>query len=228
MATNAIHVTARTLTPFAYHSLMVQSGTATLPELIGDRAAAFGLAAALGMTAARVALPQKDYRSHLAAMPWRTSVFTTDDPQLLPPVTRRLNLDAEAGIQAKVASVAKRGNLKDFFHTQEVPPGQTFTGAIFGMDGFDPFQEAGVAELVIRIGLHRNGMVLLKRSEDQAAPVRLNAATAALFGRELPVDRYCLHSLQLTPLMDLEAAAAEVATWMGTADSAGDEKRGKG
>ena len=121
MAANAIHVTARTLTPFAYHSLMVQSGTATLPELIGDRAAAFGLAAALGMTAARVALPQKDYRSHLAAMPWRTSVFTTDDPQLLPPVTRRLNLDAEAGIQAKVASVAKRGNLKDFFHTQEVP-----------------------------------------------------------------------------------------------------------
>lgn len=224
MAANAIHVTAQTLTPFAYHSLMVQSGTATLPELIGDRAAAFGLAAALGMTAARVALPKKDYRGHLAAMPWRTSVFTTQDPKLLPPVTRRLNLDAEAGMQAKVASVAKRGNLKDFFYTQEVPPGQTFTGAIFGLDGFDPFEEArkqdplmektGKNELVIRIGLHRNGMVRLTRSEDQTAPVRLNAATAALFCRELPVDRYCLHSLQLTPEMDLEAAAAEVLGWV--------------
>lgn len=214
MAANAIPVTARTLTPFAYHSLMVQSGTATLPELIGDRAAAFGLAAALGITAARVALPKKDYRGHLAAMPWRTSVFTTNEPKLLPPVTRRLNLDAEAGIQAKVASVAKRGNLKDFFHTQEVPPGQTFTGAIFGLDGYDPFEETGREVLVIRIGLHRNGMVRLERSEDQAASVRLNAATAALFGRELPVDRYCLHSLQLTPLMDLEAARAEVSEWV--------------
>jgi hypothetical protein len=193
---------------------MVQSGTATLPELIGDRAAAFGLAAALGMTAARVALPQKDYRGHLAAMPWRTSVFTTQDPKLLPPVTRRLNLDAEAGMQAKVASVAKRGNLKDFFHTQEVPPGQTFTGAIFGLDGYDPFQETGQEVLVIRIGLHRNGMVRLERAKDPAAPVRLNAATAALFGRELPVDRYCLHSLQLTPEMDLDAAAAEVSGWV--------------
>ena len=225
MAANAIHMTAQTLTPFAYHSLMVQSGTATLPELIGDRAAAFGLAAALGMTAARVALPPKDYRGHLAAMPWRTSVFMTDDPKLLPPVTRRLNLDAEAGIQAKVASVAKRGNLKDFFHTQEIPPGQTFAGAIFGMDGFDPFEETGEEELVIRIGLHRNGMVRLKRSEDQAGPVRLNASTAALFGRELPVDRYCLHSLQLPPWMALEAAAAEVSEWVADVDSGGKRRK---
>jgi hypothetical protein len=43
--------------------------------------------------------------------------------------------------------------------------------------------------------------------------VRLNAWTGALFGRELPMDRYCLHSLQLTPWMSLEEAAAEVALW---------------
>jgi hypothetical protein len=213
MTINTIGVTARTLTPFAYHSLMVQSGTATIPELISDRAVAFGLAATLGMTAARVALPQKDYRSHLTAMPWRTSVFLTANPKLLPPVTRRLNLDAEAGLQAKVASVAKRGNLKDFFHTQEVPPGQEFTGAIFGMENFDPFEFAGEDELVIRIGLHRNGMVVLTKSKEHGAPVRLNASTAALFERELPVNRYCLHSLQLTPWMTPEAAEEEVFQW---------------
>ncbi|OAD21989.1 hypothetical protein THIOM_002227, partial [Candidatus Thiomargarita nelsonii] len=33
-----IGIRATTLTPFAYHSLMVQGGSATLPELIGDRA----------------------------------------------------------------------------------------------------------------------------------------------------------------------------------------------
>jgi hypothetical protein len=213
MPIQAIPITARTLTPFAYHSLMVQSGTATLPELIGDRAVAFGIAAALGMTAARLGLPEKDYRGHLAAMPYRTAVFMTDAPRLLPPITRRLNLDAEAGIQKKIQDVAKKGNLKDFFHIQEVPPDQTFTGALFALEGFDPFPETGADGLVIRVGLHRAGMVHLKRA-DELAPVRLNAATAALFGRELPVERYCLHSIQLTPPMDPTDAATEVRQWM--------------
>ena len=167
MPIQAIPITARTLTPFAYHSLMVQSGTATLPELIGDRAVAFGIAAALGMTAARLGLPEKDYRGHLAAMPYRTAVFMTDAPRLLPPITRRLNLDAEAGIQKKIQDVAKKGNLKDFFHIQEVPPDQTFTGALFALEGFDPFPETGADGLVIRVGLHRAGMVHLKRAEER-------------------------------------------------------------
>jgi hypothetical protein len=212
MTAKAIPIKATTLTPFCYHSLMVQSGTATLPELIGDRAAAFGLAAVLGMTVARLGLPAKNYRQHLAAMPYRTAVFMTARPTLLPPLTRRMNLDAEAGLQRKIQDVAKKGNLKDFFHVQEVPSEQEFRGAVFGLDGFDPFAESGETELVIRIGLHRNGMVLLERCEE-IEQVRLNAATAALFDRELPVERYCLHSIQLTPPMDLDAAAKEVIQW---------------
>jgi len=211
MKTVAISVTARTLSPFAYHSLMVQSGTATLPELIGDRAVAFGLAAALGMTAARVGLPEKNYRKHLAAMPYRTSVFMTDSPRLLPPLTRRLNLDAEAGLQKKTQDVAKKGNLKDFFRIQEVPQDQIFRGAIFGLDGFDPFEYASLEELVIRVGLHRNGMILLEKTGEHS--LCLNVSTAALFKRELPMERYCLHGLQLSPLFDMEDAAEEVTQW---------------
>jgi hypothetical protein len=209
-----IPLEAETLTPFAYHSLMVQSGTATLPELISDRAVAFGLALGLGMAAARVGLPVKDYRGHLGAMPYRTSVFTTDQPKLLPPLSRRLNLDAEAGLQKKIQDVAKKGNLKDFFYTQEVPAGQVFRGAFFGFDGFNPFAESAREEIVIRIGLHRGGMVRLRRSESKhVLHVRLNAATAALFGRELPVGRYCLYEIQLTPWMDLDSAGDEVNRW---------------
>lgn len=208
-------IKATTLTPFCYHSLMVQSGTATLPEIIGDRALAFALASTLGLLAARVALPAKDYRRHLALMPFRTAVFLTPEPRLLPPRLCRLNLDGEAGMKEKVDNVARKGNLKTFFWVQEVPPYQHFYGAVFGVD---PFQETGQQELVVRIGLHRNGMVRLSRPEadDEAAcprTVRLNAATAALFGRELPVERYLLHGLQLTPPLSLDAAAAEVATW---------------
>lgn len=208
---NAIGIEATTLTPFCYHSLMVQSGTATLPELINDCAVAFGLAATLGMTAARTGLPPKNYRRHLAAMPYRTSVFVTDIPRLLPPLTRRLNLDAEAGIQEKIQNVAKKGNLKDFFYTQEVPPGQEFRGMVFGFEGFNPFEYAGETELVIRVGLHRNGMVRLREADIHK--VRLNAWTAALFKCELPVDRFCLHNIQLTPWMEPNAAATEAAKW---------------
>ena len=206
----AIGIKATPLTPFCYHSLMVQSGTATLPELISDRAVAFGLAATLGWMAARVALPSKDYPRDWSAMPYRSSVFMTDQPRLLPPLVRRLNLDAEAGLKEKIQNVAKKGNLKDFFHTQEVPPGQIFRGALFG---FDPFAATRQKELVIRIGLHRNGMVHLER-DDTVKRVRLNAATAALFGRELKVERYCLHTLQLTGWLDLPDAARETRDWL--------------
>ena len=209
MGMQAIAIRATTLTPFCYHSLMVQSGTATLPELIGDRAMAFALAATLGMLAARVALPAKDYASHLRAMPFRTSVFSTRQPRLLPPLIRRLNLDAEAGLKERVQNVAKKGNLKDFFITQEVPPYQVFTGAVFGLD---PFTTTGQKELVVRIGLHRNGMVKLEPTEEVDV-VRLNAATAALFHRELAIERYLLHGLQLTAPMSLHGAAKEVARW---------------
>lgn len=208
MESIAVGIEARTLTPFAYHSVMVQGGSATLPELVGDRALAFALAASLGHLSARVALPDKDYKAHLGAMPWRTSVLTTNEPRLLPPLVRRLNLDGEGGIKKKIASVANRGNLKDFYTIQEVPPGVRFQGAVFG---FDPFAVAGREQLVVRIGLHRNGMLLLSRKK--VSTVRLNAATAGLFGRDLPVQRYLLHGLQLTAPMSLDDALAEVGQW---------------
>lgn len=205
----AIPLKATTLTPFAYHSLAIQSGTATLPELISDTAISFGLAASLGMMAARVALPRRDYLRDLRAMPYRSAVFTTAHPELLAPLVRRLNLDAEAGLQKKVQDVAYKGNLKEFFQIQEVPEGQVFHGALFGLD---PFQHTGEAELIIRIGLHRYGMVRLEPAPEVTA-VRLNAATAHLFARTLPVERYALYNLQLTETKFLDEAAAEVAQW---------------
>ena len=99
--------------------------------------------------------------------------------------------------------------MKDFFKTQEIPEGQIFTGALFGLNGFNPFKEQ--KKLVIRIGLHRNGMVLLEQSDIKA--VRLNAATAALFDNELEVERYCLHNLQLSPAYSLKEAHEKVTKW---------------
>jgi hypothetical protein len=200
---------AETLSPFAYHSLAVQGGTATLPELIGDNALAFGLASALGYIRARGALPEKDYRRDLRAMPWRASVLIADEPRLLPPLARRLNLDEEGGYRKKLRDVTYKGNLKQYWTTQEVPPGAVFRGAVFGVDPFEATEQDTVA---IRIGLHRNGMVKLTR-DPELERVRLNAATAALFKRELPVERFLLYGLQLTAPMSLAEASEEVGQW---------------
>jgi len=212
MKIKAIPVCAETLTPFMYHSVPVPSGTATLPEIIGDRALAFGLASALGMARASVALPTKDYKRDLQAMPWRTSVLTTTTPKLLPPLVRRLNLDEEGGFPRSLQDTVKKGNLATYFLTQEVPPGVTFSGVIFGLEGFDPFRAAGRDKLVIRIGLHRNGMARLTQVET-VPEIFLNAATAKLFGQDLRVARYLLHELQLTPGMSPDEAVENVRHW---------------
>ncbi len=208
----SVGVRAETLTPFAYHSLMVQGGTATLPELISDRAIAFAMASSLGMMRARVALPTKDYLRDWHAMPWRTSVFTTAQPTLLAPLIRRHNLSEDGGYKEKIQNLTSKGNFKDFFSIQEVPQGIVFHGAIFGFNLFDKiFKITGKKELIIRIGLHRNGMVRL--TPEKQTTVRLNASTAALFQRELPVERYLLHSLQLSPQMPIKQALQEVQQW---------------
>lgn len=201
-------IQAETLTPFAYHSLMVQGGSSTLPEVISDQAIMFGLAATLGMMHASVCLPAKDYRRDLEAMPWRASIFTTQHPKLLAPLTRRLNLEEEAGFKSRHYAVTSRGNFKTYFSTQEVPAGVCYTGALFG---FDPFKETELNELVIRIGLHRNGMVRL--TPKPIEHVQLNAATAHLFGRELSVERYLLYGIQLTPKLTAKEALTEVQQW---------------
>lgn len=215
MAPIITRIRAETLTPFAYHSLMVQSGSATLPELVSDYALMFGLAATLGMMRKSVCLPTKDYRRDLEAMPWRATVLMNEYPRLLPPVARRLNLDEEGGMKQRLYAVTSKGNLKTYFFTQEVPPGAIYSGALFG---FDPFDYSGQDELVIRVGLHRNGMLRLRKAkpDDGLLPieqVHLNAATAALFGRELSVERYLLYGLQLTEALPLKQALQEVQQW---------------
>lgn len=208
MKSTIVGIQAETLTPFAYHSLMVQGGSATLPEVISDQAIMFGLAATLGMMHASVCLPPKDYHRDLEAMPWRASIFTTTTPKLLAPLTRRLNLEEEAGFKQRHYTVTSKGNFKTYFSTQEVPAGVRYSGALFG---FDPFKTTGRSELVIRVGLHRNGMVRLTPTD--AEQVQLNAATAHLFGRELSVERYLLYGIQLTPKMSTQQALAEVLQW---------------
>ena len=212
-----VGVKATVLSPCHYHALAVPSGTATQPDFLTDRQMSFALGAALGCLAPSPALPRKDYRTHLGALPFLASVFEASEPRLLPPLARRLNLDDEAGLSKAVLDATFSGNLKTYFFIQEVPPGVEYYGAVFGAD---PFALASRAEgrpcreIVVRTGRHLGGLLRLV-PERAASPVRLNVHTAALFGQSevLTVALYAMHDLQLSPPLPAAEAGQQVARW---------------
>lgn len=212
-----VGVRATALTPVTYFSLPIQGGVATLPEALPDIPILFALAAAHGLMPAHPCLPMvPDYRGHLTQIPWRASVFMAERPQLLPPMAQRRTIDGEAGCHTRFTSAAKRGNFKDYFRVQSIPPAEdgaetgvgVFYGAIFGPNPFP----RGEDSLVVRVGKNRGGMLLLERTPHDRR-VRLNAYTATMFGDELPVERYMLHTLQASPPMDFAAAEQRLARW---------------
>lgn len=214
-------VRATALTPVTYFSLAIQDGVATLPDALPDIPVLFALAAAHGLMPGHPCLPMvPDYRRHLSNIPWRASVFEAVRPGLLPPIAQRRAIDSEAGRHNRFTNAASRGNFKDYFRVQSIPPAGAelasgdeagvgvFQGAIFGPDPFP----VGEDSLVVRIGKNRSGMLLLERAHE-TRPVRLNAYTAAMFDDELPVERYMLHSLQASPLIPVAEAERRLATW---------------
>lgn len=213
---SVVGVRATVLAPFHYHSLAVQGGTATQPRFLTDRQMSFALGAALGCLSSSPALPRKDYRGHLAALPFLASVFETQNPRLLPPLAKRLNLDDEAGLTKAVQDATSTGNLKTYFFIQEVPPGVIYEGAVFGADPFALASQAEgrpCREIVVRTGRHLGGLLRLEPAEP--GETRLNVHTAALFGAEagLPVEIFAMHDLQLSALQSLREAARTVAPW---------------
>lgn len=218
---SATRVRATTLTPFHYHSLAVPSGTATIAAYMADRSMSYALAGAMGALRASVGLPRKDYLRDLMAMPWLASVFETRTPRLLPALGRRLNLDDEGGYPKKVMDATGTGNLKTWFFIQEVPPGVTYEGAIFGPDPFDMAGELEgcmIDSLVLRTGRHLGGLLRLERAPE-VEKVRLNAHTANLFGHapehdpDMAVDVFALYDLQFTDPKPIDEAAEIVGRW---------------
>ena len=199
------------LSPWAWHGLAVPSGTSTLNDVVTDTAMAFGTAAALGMTPRSPCLPSvPDYRGHLAALPFKTTLFLGHDNRLNRPLARRLNLDAESGMPKSVDDARKSGNIKDYYHIQEVAVSSVFYGCFLHADPLRIALEAygpRIERLVIRLGLGRNGVGLLERCAD-GHDICLNLHTARLFDPDVDLQAgpYRLHNIQ--PSQALEPAVA--------------------
>jgi len=202
---------ARVISPWAYHGLMTPGGSATISAFLSDSAIGFALANALGWMPNGPALPiQKELKKHWMQIPLRASFFECQDPRLLPPRAMKLNLDIEGGLQPRIQSVTASGNVKPFFSVQEVPVGLVYEGLLVGLD---PFEELGVSEIVIRVGLRQNGQVLLTKKEP--SPARLNASSAMLFERERDVgcEKYLLANMQASRLFAPTEALDELWRW---------------
>ena len=206
------------LSPWAWHGLAVPSGTATLNDVVTDTAMAFAVAAALGMMPRSPCLPTApDYRRHLAALPFKTTLFQGHDNRLNRPLARRLNLDVECGMPKSVHDARNSGNIKDYYHIQEVATGAVFTGCFLHVDPLRFAREAygqAVDRLVVRLGLGRNGVGLLERCP-QPTELCLNLHTARLFDPdvELPAGPYRLHNIQPSRPLDADEALRITAGW---------------
>jgi len=206
------------LSPWAWHGLAVPSGTATLNDVVTDTALAFATASALGMMPRSPCLPSEpDYRTHLAALPFTTTLFLGRSNRLNRPLARRLNLDAECGMPASVDTARKSGNIKDYYHIQEVAAGATFHGCFLHADPLCMAQAAygePIDRLVVRLGLGRNGVGLLERCDEQHE-IRINLHTARLFDPDIDLQAgpYRLHNIQPSRALDPEEALRITAAW---------------
>ena len=206
------------LSPWAWHGLAVPSGTSTLNDVVTDTAMAFAAAAALGMTPRSPCLPwAPDYRGHLAALPYKTTLFLGYDNRLNRPLARRLNLDAECGMPKSVDTARKSGNIKDYYHIQEVAAGSVFYGSFLHADPLSIAHEAygePLERLVIRLGLGRNGVGLLERCAD-THDICLNLHTARLFDPDVDLHAgpYRLHNIQPSQPLEPDVALRVTAGW---------------
>ena len=206
------------LSPWAWHGLAVPSGTSTLNDVVTDTAMAFATAAALGMMPRSPCLPSApDYARHLAALPFRTTLFLGRDNRLNRPLARRLNLDAECGMPRSVHDARNSGNIKDYYHIQEVAPGAEFHGSFLHADplrmAFEAYGERR-DRIVVRLGLGRNGVGLLEPCVEQS-PVCLNLHTVRLFDPDanLPAGPYRLHNIQPSRSLAPDDALRMTAGW---------------
>ena len=207
------------LSPWAWHGLAVPSGTSTLNDVVTDTAMAFGTAAALGMTPRSPCLPSvPDYRGHLAALPFKTTLFLGHDNRLNRPLARRLNLDAESGMPKSVDDARKSGNIKDYYHIQEVAVGSVFYGCFLHADPLRIALEAygpRIERLVIRLGLGRNGVGILERCAD-GHDICLNLHTARLFDPDVDLQAgpYRLHNIQPSQALEPAVALTVTSGWL--------------
>ena len=150
-------IRARSVTPFYYHGLYARDGSATHPDVITDTAMVFALRAAL-LRVPEVLRAQPDYKTDLAALPWRASLLLGEANSIMAPIRHTIDIVREGGNQENMQKSVRSGNFKNTFFVHEVEAGAKYTGLLVGPN---PFTILGTDRFVIRVGIGRLGMLEL-------------------------------------------------------------------
>lgn len=198
---------AEALTPFYYHGLYVPDGSNTHPDVISDTALCFALAYAFGMPPTPYLRHKPDYREDLRRLPWRASLALGSGNRNLGPVRHIIDVEREGGYSVSMQKAMGSGLFKKTFYVHEVAPGAKYHGILYGPDPF-----AVGKEIIVRVGVGRTGLLLLK-PDVTVTECRLNTATAHLFGQTLPEERRILDTIRLSRLHSPQEAADILALW---------------
>ena len=146
----------------------------------------------------------------MASIPFKPSLFCGSGNRLNRPLARRLNLDAEGGLPASINRATTSGNIKNYFHVQEVAVGSMFRGVFLHADPLALAEKVygeKLDRLVVRLGLGRVGVGLLERCAE-VEEIRLNLHTALLFDPDVAARAEADRLHNIRPTLPLEPAEA--------------------
>jgi len=208
-----VGVRATVLSPFYYHGMYVPDGSSTDPTVLSDTTIMFALAHSLGRPPAPFPRARPAYREDIAQLPWKASLFMSPDASttnaLLSPVRHGLDVEREGGYPESLQKGMASGNVKKIWWVHEVAPDSQYIGVLFGPNPFTAFRSH---DLIIRVGVGRLGLIRLE-PETIRKDIRLNAATARLFGQKIPEEYRILDTIRVSEPMTIEVAVGVVSKW---------------
>jgi len=205
----AVGIQGVSLTPFYYHGLYVPDGSATHPAVITDTALVFALQSLFHGSDWRSPRPTPDYQADLAAIPWRASLLMGEGNFITAPVRHTVDMSREGGFTERIQHNMGSGNYKNTFFVHEVAPGARYEGVLVGPD---PFQALETDEIIVRVGVGRQGMLALSKVQRVDA-VRLNTATGKLFGSRCSAQYRIMDTIRPSWLLPVEEAVEELERW---------------
>jgi len=202
-------INARVLTPFYYHGLYARDGSTTHPNVITDTAFMFALRAAL-LGTPPVLRAQPDYKADLKKIPWRASLLIGTTNSMLPPVRHTIDVAREGGYHENMQKNMGSGNFKGTFFVHEVAVGANYEGILLGPN---PFKILKSKTIVVRVGVAKQGMLEISSHKPVNKTVRLNTATARLFGRDLKEAYRIIDTIRISQALSQNEATEELQLW---------------
>lgn len=217
MEKKILHVKAKVLSPFHYNHLPIAGGSSTLPHVITDTSIMFALANALGNINQGLLLKgNPNYKQDIKNLPIKSSLFKRNPvdgiPELMEPLAQRFSITDEYYSFTDFKrnnKLSASGMFKEFFFIQQIPYGAEYTGTLYGVD---PFELLGCSEIIVRIGINRSGIIMLKKTESN--DIRLNAYTANMMtGNQFKVENIWLGRIYETYSINEHDFIQEVSLW---------------